>query len=104
MKVAVVVNKDWVPVDAEVIDTLNQRGFSVAIVYGILCRHWVVEVPEWRDYLSAVWHVYACISRGSERVWPVRCQRTVYVSVGERQYTVCYWVSPGGINYGSVAE
>lgn len=104
MKVVVEVNKDWSRVDAEVIDTLNQRGFGVAVVYGYMNRHWEVIVPEWRDFLSAVWHVYAGISRGSERVWPIRCQRTVRVHVGERKYSVCYWVSPQGIQYGSVAK
>lgn len=103
MKVEVKVSNDWSAVDAAVIDTLNRRGFSVAIIYGYLHADWSVEVPEWRDYLSAVWHVYADISRGSEGVWPLRCKRTVEVNVDGHKYSVKYWVSPNGIQYGSVA-
>lgn len=103
MKVIVKVSNDWSAVDAAVIDTLNRRGFNVEIVYGYLNKFWCVDVPEWRDYLSAVWHVYADISRGSKGVWPLRCKRMVDVCIDNRQFSVKYWVSPGGINYGSVA-
>lgn len=104
MKIVVDINDDWCAVDAAVIDTLIQRRFWVAVIHGDFSHRWTVDVPEWRDYLSAVWHVYADISRGSEKVWPIRCKRTVEVNVDGRKYSVKYWVSPKGIQYGSVAK
>lgn len=103
MKVVVESNYDWTAVDAKVIDTLNQRGFCVSLYFERYRTLWEVVVPEWCDYLSAVWHVYADISRGSEGVWPLRCKRTVKVHVDNREYAVRYWVTLNGIQYGSIS-
>lgn len=103
MNVDVLTNVDWSWLDAIVIDTLIQRGYQVSIVYGAFTVRWNVEVPEWIDYLNAVQHVYARLSRGSERCWPLKCHRCVVVHFDGRDYDVEYWVKDGGLAYGSIS-
>lgn len=103
MKIIARVVNDWRPVDAEVMDTLVKRGYMVSLHRDDVSCLWEVEVPEWRDYLSAVWHVYAKRSRGSEGVWPLRCKRVVEVCLDGKMYQVRYWVSNKGLLYGSIA-
>lgn len=103
MNISVSISNDWRSVDAEVLNTLMERGSMVVIHYSYMSVIWSVEVPEWRDYLSAVWHVYAKISRGSVQTWPLRCKRQVAVNMNGRVYQVRYWVTSNGIQYGSIS-
>lgn len=104
MNVNVLTNNDWSWLDAMVIDVLMRRGYEVTIVYGTFTVRWHVDVPEWICYLRAVQHVYAALSRGSERCWPLHCKRQVVVRIDEREYNVRYWVQDGGLAYGSVSD
>lgn len=89
-------------VDVYASDYLVEHGRPVKISVLESGLYWQVTC-EWREYLSAVWHALAVISRGSVGCEVLRLSRCVVVEFGEKSYSVEYGYRDGGIYYGSFA-
>lgn len=63
-----------------------------------------VEVAEWRDFLSVLWHVWAVFSRVSDYGKFFRKRYQVKVGILDKVYPVGIRITPNGIVYGSIAS
>lgn len=103
MRIVVTLNEDWQQFNVAVCETLLERGYVVDFFSAMRQNRMGVEVTEWRDFLSVLWHVWAVFSRVSDYGKFFRMRYQVKVGILDKVYPVGIRMTPNGLVYGSIA-
>lgn len=103
MRIVIKMEADWQQFNVGVCETLLEKGYTVEFFTAMRLNRMAVEVPEWHDFLSVLWHVWAVFSRVSDYGKFFRMRYQVKVGILDKVYSVGIRMTPNGIVYGSIA-